>query len=355
MDKNKPYNDLPLLPPSREVWEKVEVYKILTEARAALAELKGRCPVIPNPFMLINTLVLQEAKDSSSIENIFTTSDKLYKAFASSTLLTDPQTKEVLRYRQALVSAWNKLQKDDFSVALMEDIYHEIKEKQDGVRDHEVYVGNAFQTIYTPPCCKKLLVEKLNNWIEFAHADDDTDPLIKMAILHYQFEAIHPFSDGNGRTGRVLNVLFLSKLGLLDSPILYLSKYINTYKNDYYRLLREVTNNGNWTEWIIYMLISIKETAIYTLKKVNSIYALFQETLERIRKEAPDVYSYELVSLLFEQPYCKIAFLVERGIASRNTASKYLGLLTEAGILKKEQSGNESLYLNTELYHLLTQ
>jgi len=355
MDKNKPYNELPLLPPSKDVWEQIEVYKVLAEARAALAELKGRCPVIPNPYMLINTLVLQEAKDSSSIENIFTTSDKLYRAFASSMVAADPQTKEVLRYRQALLTAWENLKKSDFSVSIIENIHHEIKEKDNGVRDSEVYIGNAFETIYTPPCCKDVLLEKLNNWIDFAKADDAIDPLIKMVILHYQFEAIHPFSDGNGRTGRVLNVLYLSKLNLLDFPILYLSKYINTYKNDYYRLLREVTSSGNWTEWITYMLTAVKETAIYTLKKVNNIYSLFQETLDKIQKEIPDVYSYELVSLLFEQPYCKIAFLVDKRIASRNTASKYLGAIEKIGILKKEQSGSESLYVNQKLYKLLQQ
>ena len=355
MDKNKAYNELPLLPPSKEVWEQLEVYNVLAEARAALAELKGRCPVIPNPYMLINTLVLQEAKDSSSIENIFTTSDKLYRAFASSMVAADPQTKEVLRYRQALLAAWESLKETDFSVSIIENIYHEIKEKDDGVRNSEVYIGNAFETIYTPPCCRDLLLEKLNNWIDFARAIDTIDPLIKMAILHYQFEAIHPFTDGNGRTGRVLNVLYLSKLDLLDYPVLYLSKYINTYKNDYYRLLREVTTSGNWTEWIIYILRSIRETSVYTLKKVNAIYGLFQQTMQKVQKDASDVYSYELVSLLFEQPYCKIAFLVDRNIASRNTASKYLGELVKIGILKKEQSGSESLYVNQKLYQLLQQ
>lgn len=267
----------------------------------------------------------------------------------------DPQTKEVLRYRQALLIAWENLKEKDFSVSVIEKIYHEIKEKNDGVRDSEVYIGNAFETIYTLPCCKDVLLEKLNNWIDFAKADDAIDPLIKMAILHYQFEAIHPFCDGNGRTGRILNVLFLSKLKLLDYPILYLSKYINTYKNDYYRLLREVTMSGNWIDWMVYMLRAIKETAAYTLKKVNAIYDLFQQTLEKVQKEASDVYSYELVSLLFEQPYCKIAFLVDRKIASRNTASKYLGTLEKIGILKKEQSGSESLYVNQKLYELLQQ
>jgi Fic family protein len=262
MNPNKPYNELPFLPPSKEVWEQIEVYKVLAEARAALAELKGRCPVIPNPYMLINTLVLQEAKDSSSIENIFTTSEKLYRAFASSMVTADPQTKEVLRYRQALLTAWENLKAKDFSVSIMENIYHEIKEKDDGVRDNEVFIGNAFETIYTPPCCKKVILEKLNNWIDFAKTDTAIDPLIKMAILHYQFE---------------------------------------------------------------------------------------------VQNEASEVYSYELVSLLFEQPYCKIAFLVDKGIASRNTASKYLGALEKIGILKKEQSGSESLYVNQKLYQLLKQ
>ena len=262
MNPNKPYNELPFLPPSKEVWEQIEVYKVLAEARAALAELKGRCPVIPNPYMLINTLVLQEAKDSSSIENIFTTSEKLYRAFASSMVTADPQTKEVLRYRQALLTAWENLKAKDFSVSIMENIYHKIKEKDDGVRDNEVFIGNAFETIYTPPCCKKVILEKLNNWIDFAKTDTAIDPLIKMAILHYQFE---------------------------------------------------------------------------------------------VQNEASEVYSYELVSLLFEQPYCKIAFLVDKGIASRNTASKYLGALEKIGILKKEQSGSESLYVNQKLYQLLKQ
>jgi Fic family protein len=353
MESNKPYNELPLLPPEKKGWEKIEVYKILAEARAALAELKGRCPVIPNPFMLINTLVLQEAKDSSSIENIFTTSDKLYRAFASSTASADPQTKEVLRYRQALLTAWNEIQQSDISIDIIESIYRQIKEKEDGVRDSQVFVGNAFQTIYTPPCCRDLLIQKLNNLIDFAESDKETDPLIKMALMHYQFEAIHPFTDGNGRTGRVLNVLFISKWGLLDQPVLYLSKYINTYKNDYYRLLRDVTENNNWTEWIIYMLTAVKETAVFTLKKVNTIYQLFLSTIEKIKNEVPDVYSFELVSLLFEQPYCKIGFVVEAGIASRNTASKYLGKLVEIKVLEKKQAGNEALFLNINLYNIL--
>ncbi|MCG2760209.1 MAG: Fic family protein, partial [Candidatus Delongbacteria bacterium] len=283
--KDVPYNDLPLLPPDRKKWESMEIYKSLAEARAALAELKGRCPVIPNPMMLINTLVLQEAKDSSSIENIFTTSDKLYRAFDSAKAESDSQTKEVLRYRQALFDAWGKMKGKQIDLLILENIFNEIKKKNtgDSIRDEKVFVGNAFTTIYTPPCCRKVLTGMLKNWVEFANKDDGLDPLIKMAILHYQFEAIHPFSDGNGRTGRVMNVLFISKKGLLDEPVLYLSKYINEYKSDYYRLLREVTENGNWAEWILYMLKAVKETSVYTLKKVNDIYELFQSTIEKVK------------------------------------------------------------------------
>jgi Fic family protein len=307
--------------------------------------------------MLINTLVLQEAKDSSSIENIFTTSDKLYRAFASAKPDPDTQTKEVIRYRQATLDAWSKLQKNDISLKLLVNIFKQIKEASDaeGIRDEVVYIGNAIKTIYTPPCCKKVLTSKLENWVEFANKNDGLDPLIKMAILHYQFEAIHPFTDGNGRTGRVMNVLFISKKGLLDKPVLYLSKYINEYKNDYYRLLKEVTENGNWADWILFMLKGVKDTSVHTLKKVNDIYELYKSTVDKVKKEANDIYSYELIEMLFNQPYCKISFLVDSGIASRNTASKYLGRLVEIGVLSKEQSGSESLYLNKELFKILSQ
>lgn len=356
-DPNKPYNNLLLLPPNTKAWENIEIYKALSEARAALAELKGRCPVIPNPIMLINTLVLQEAKDSSSIENIFTTSDKLYKAFASSKPTPDDNTKEVIRYRQAAFDAWNQLKTKKISISLLENIFKQLKEpsSKSGIRDEVVYIGNAFKTVYTPPCCKEEIKAKLKNWIDYANKDDGTDPLIKMAILHYQFEAIHPFHDGNGRTGRVMNVLYISKKGLLDEPILYLSKYINEFKNDYYSLLRDVTEKGNWSKWILFMLKAVKETSIYTLKKVNGIYDLYQSTQEKVKTEAGNIYSYELIEMLFSQPYCKIGFLVDAKIASRNTASKYLNTLEELGILKKEQSGNEILYLNKDLYKLLSE
>lgn len=351
---DKPFNDLPFLPPQNDAWEQLVVYRKLAEARAALAELKGRAPVIPNPKMLINTLALQEAKDSSSIENIFTTSDKLYKALSSSMVKPDPQTKEVLRYGQSLGKAWENLQSAGWSIGLIENIYRTIKESQDGVRDQLVFVGNRFQVVYTPPCCKEVLNSKLNNWIAFASSNDTVDPVIKMAMLHYQFEAIHPFSDGNGRTGRILNVLYLCQAGFLDQPILYLSRYINEHKSDYYRLLREVTEKGNWQDWILYMLTAVTETSQETLKKINEVFKLFEHTLEKVKTERPKIYSYELVEILFHQPYCKIGFLVDQGIAQRNTAAKYLIELEEIGILTQEKLGSELLYLNTALYELLS-
>lgn len=352
---DKPFNDLPLLPPHKKLWETMDVYKELAQARAALAELKGRAPVIPNPKMLINTLVLQEAKDSSSIENIFTTSDKLYKAFSASTVETDPQTKEVVRYRQALWEGWQEVSKKGIDISVIEKIYRTIKDSHDGVRDSEVFVGNRIRVVYTPPCCKNVIIDKLKNWIKVASSKNEIDVLIKMAILHYQFEAIHPFTDGNGRTGRILNVLFISMMNLMDQPILYLSRYINDNKSDYYRLLLEVTTKNNWEEWIIYMLKAITSTARLTLEKVNTINALFHLTIEKVKQELPSIYSYELVELLFHQPYCKIGFIVDSGIASRNTAGKYLSELEKAGILAMEKSGTEILYLNTELYKLLSE
>lgn len=352
-EAEKPFNDLPLLPPDKSHWENFEVYQHLSGARAALAELKGRAPVIPNAKMLINTLVLQEAKDSSSIENIFTSSDKLYKAF-SSTVESDPQTKEVLRYRYALWDAWQSLINKGLNIQLIENIYRKIKEKTDGIRDSQVYVGNSINIIYTPPCCSEVLTEKLNNWIDFATNNNNIDPLIKMAILHYQFEAIHPFTDGNGRTGRVLNVLYLCKAGLLDQPILYLSKYINENKAEYYRLLRNVTEKGNWSDWIIYHLKAISETSQHTLGKINEIHNLFQQTLGKVKTELPKIYRYELIELLFHQPYCKISMINEAGLGSRNSAAKYLTELENAGILTSERIGKETLYLNVELYKLLS-
>ncbi|MHA1146601.1 MAG: Fic family protein [Candidatus Helarchaeota archaeon] len=323
---DKPYNKLPNILPDEKYWR-----------NRAMAELKGRLSAIPNPDIFINTLSLQEAKDSSSIENVLTTNDKLFKAFTLDST-ADPHTKEVLRYGKALVGGFRVMKSGKkFSVKLIELIYRNIKKENDGIRDFSVYIGNGYRRIYTPPCCRDVILDKLNNWISVANLkSDEIDPLIKMAILHYQFEAIHPFKDGNGRTGRVINVLLLSVYGLLDDPVLYLSKYINEHKNDYYRLLMGVTESNNWEEWILFILKAVEKTSKYTLGKVFT-----------------EIYSFELLETLFTQVYCKYSFLVEKGIASRNTASKYLNRLVEIGILKKEKVGNEFIFKNKGLYEIL--
>ena len=353
-DADKPYNQLPEILPDERYWHLLSVYEQANKANRALAELKGRLSAIPNPKIFINTLSLQEAKDSSSIENIFTTNDKLFKAFTADSG-ADPHTKEVLRYGKALMATFGVIKSgNEFSVELIERIYKKIKDEKDGIRDLFVYIGNDYRRIYTPPCCRDVILDKLDNWISVANLkSDEIDPLIKMAILHYQFEAIHPFKDGNGRTGRVINVLLLSAYDLLDDPVLYLSKYINEHKNHYYRLLLGVTEDNNWEEWLLFMLKAVEETSKYTLDKVFTIIELFNDTKEKMQGEAPKIYSFELLETLFMQVYCKYAFLVERGIASRNTASKYLNRLVEIGILEKEKVGNELIFKNKGLYEIL--
>lgn len=352
--KDRPFNDLPLLLPDKKVWETLEVYKKLSVARAAIAELKGRLPIIPNPLMLINTLVLQEAKDSSTIENIFTTNDDLYKAF-SSNLNTDPSTKEVLRYREALWSAFTKMKVPaDYSAKLAVEIFKTITDKKEEIRKVQVYIGSSDRIVYTPPAPGNVLKEKLNNYFKVAVNDKAIDPLIKMAMLHYQFEAIHPFSDGNGRTGRILNVLYLCKEKLIDLPVIYLSKYILDHKNEYYRFLKEVTEKGKWIDWILFMLEAVNQTSTLTLKKVNGIYENYLSVIEKVRTKAPDIYSHELIEVIYNQPYCKIGILEEKKIASRNTASKYLRRLEELGILASEVVGRETLYKNLSLFKILS-
>ncbi len=354
-DKEQPYNELPNLFPENNLWETLEVYKKLADARASLAELKGRLPVIPNPMMLMNTLVLQEAKDSSTIENIFTTNDELYKAFSSSNTSLNLSTKEVLRYREALWNAFSKMKSDnDYSQELAVDIFKTITGKNEEIRTVQVFIGSSTNVVYTPPEPGNILKEKLNNWFDSALNNHTIDPLIKMALLHYQFEAIHPFTDGNGRTGRILNVLFLCNQKLIDLPVIYLSRYILQNKNDYYRLLREVTETAQWKNWIVFMLDAVTQTASFTLDKVNSVYNSYLAAIEKVKSKAPEIYSHELIEVIYNQPYCKIAILEEKKIASRNTASKYLRKLEEVGVLSSEQVGRETLYKNLDLLAILS-
>jgi Fic family protein len=354
----KPFNDLPLLPPKVDVETKVVLRKTISAGRA-LAELKGLGETIPNQALLVNSLVLQEAKASSEIENIITTNDALFKAFTAKTKQVDPATKEVLRYREALWEGYQALKKRPvLSTNLFITIVQTIKKNQAGIRSTPgTTISNSAtgEVIYTPPEGEAVIREKLKNLEDFIHAEDDLDPLIKLALIHYQFEVIHPFSDGNGRTGRIINILFLILHDLLELPVLYLSKAIIDRKNDYYRLLRQVTEKEKWEPWVLYMLEAVEETAVFTRERILAIRELMAETMEKARKDLPKrVYSKELIELLFRQPYTKIAYLVDSGIASRNIASSYLLELTKAGILRNEKVGNEHIFLNTRLYDLLS-
>lgn len=355
--KEQPYNSLPLLPPSIEL-ETKDILKAAIDANKSLAELKGIAKTIPNQSILISTLPLQEAKLSSEIENIATTNDKLYEAFASSSENYDPQTKEVLRYREALWEGYNKLNKRGLlTTNLFVEIYRRIKGTDAGIRNTPgTRIKNSKgEILYTPPEGEIIIREKLKNLEEFIHnTGDNIDPLIKMALIHYQFEAIHPFTDGNGRTGRIINVLYLIQQNHLELPILYLSRFIIENKNKYYELLRNVTEKNQWQPWIIYMLNSIKETSGKTADKIIQIKELFEKTVIETKKKLPTkVYSKELIELIFAQPYSKVEFVVTAGIAKRQTAAEYLKELEKIKILKSRKVGKEVLYLNVMLYELL--
>ncbi|MEX0845011.1 MAG: Fic family protein [Balneolaceae bacterium] len=354
---NQPYNILPMLPPEANL-ETPPILKAAIAANRSLAELKGKAENLPNPSILINSIVMQEAKASSEIENVVTTNDKLFLALSANDQQTDPQTKEVLRYRQALWEGFNALKSGDFNAALFIKLMQVIKETDAGIRDASGTVianPNTRKIIYWPPEGKELIGKLLENLESYIHTEDETDPLIKMAVMHYQFEAIHPFEDGNGRTGRIINILYMIHQQLLHQPVLYLSDYIINHKPDYYRLLRKVTEESAWEPWIIFMLDAVNTTSQKTMERIDSIRELLDETLEEAKEKLPGrVYSKELIELLFEQPYCKVKFLVDRGIAKRQTAADYLKELEDAGILKSKQAGREMLYLNVRLYNLLS-
>lgn len=357
-DPLKPYNELPLLPPKENI-ETNAILKKTVSAGRALAELKGLGKTIPNQAMLLNTVVLQEAQLSSEIENIITTTDALFRALTVKTSQVDAATKEVLRYREALSEAYRAIKKKPLlTTNLFIKIYQTIKENRAGIRNVPgTTIANAAtgEVIYTPLVGESLIRDKLKNLEDYIHAENAVDPLVKLAVIHYQFEAIHPFTDGNGRTGRILNILFLVMKDLLDFPVLFLSKYIIENKNNYYRLLRNVTTKGEWEQWILFMLEAIEQTSIHTRKKIISIRELIEETLTSAKNRLPSrVYSKELIELLFHQPYTKVQFLVDAGIAERQTAAEYLKELEKIGVLKSYKAGKENLYLNVQLYKLLS-
>lgn len=356
-DPERPYSSLPPLPPKADL-ESRPILKACIGARAALAELKQAGDLLPNQAILINTIPLLEARASSEIENVVTTTDRLFR-FAQDEAdgQADPATKEALRYRTALNRGYQSLKRRPVTTATAVEVCRTIK----GVKlDIRRVPGTALandatgKVIYTPPQGEDLLRNLLANWERFLHETDELDPLIRMAVGHYQFEAIHPFTDGNGRTGRILNLLFLVEQGLLDLPVLYLSRSIIRRKADYYRLLLAVTTEGRWEDWILYMLGAVDETAHWTTAKIRSIRELMEETADFVRNKTPAIYSRELVELIFVQPYCRIGNVVDAGIAQRQTASVYLKDLCEIGVLKEVKAGREKLFINPRLMALLT-
>ena len=321
----KPFNELPKLPPLADL-ESRAILKACIPARAALAELNAAADLIPNPAILINTIPMLEARASSGIENIVTTADRLFQASTDERASTDPATKEALRYRTALRRGSELLAGRPVSTNLAVDVCTVLRGIDTGIRR---IPGTALRNqatgapVYTPPEGEDLLRDLMTNWERFLHAADDLDPLVRMAVGHYQFEAIHPFEDGNGRTGRILNLLFLVEQGLLRRPILYLSGAIIRSKADYYRQLLDVTTAERWEPWILYMLRAVEETARWTTGKITGLRELMRATAGFVREQEPKIYSRELIDVIFEQPYCRISNVVAAGIARRQTASEY--------------------------------
>lgn len=332
------------------------VLKQCITARAAIAELRQAAELIPNQAILISTLPLLEAGASSEIENIVTTTDRLFQ-HVNDEEHADAATKEALRYSRALFDGYHALNEYPLTTRTAELICSRIKGVDMTVRRLPGTALNNTATgsvVYTPPEGESLLRAKLGSWERFMHECTDLDPLVRMAMGHYQFEAIHPFTDGNGRTGRVLNVLFLIEQRLLTLPILYLSRYINTNRSEYYRLLQGVTSHGDWEAWLLYMLRGIEETAQWTTAKIAGLRALSAHTADYVKRALPKIYSRELVDMIFELPYCRISSVTERGIAKRQTASVYLKQLVSIGVLTEHTVSREKLFIHPKLMRLLT-
>ncbi len=360
MGQNTPRFKLELLPPPREKVETIEVLRQANKSTAALAELKGIAKTIPNQAMLINAIVLQEAKDSSEIENIITTQDELYKALTVNKSKISAEAKEVVNYRRAIFSGFDIVKKQGFiRVNDIISIQQELVDNTAGIRSMPGTVLKNDKTgeiVYTPPQDKTEILELLTNFIHhYNKIDHDLSPLINLAILHYQFESIHPFYDGNGRTGRILNILYLILNELIDVPILYLSSFIIDHKPDYYRLLNGTNHDGKWEDWIMFMLKAIESTSKDTILRITNIKNQLDKAITKVQKESPKIYRKELVELLFEQPYSKIDFVVNRLGVERKAASRYLRELEEIGVLESQKVGRETLYINKELIEILKQ
>ncbi len=362
-DRTSPFNQLPFLPPEDDKVYNREVLLLLAKAHRSLGKLDGISRKLPNPLMLVNMISLQEAKSSSEIENIFTSDDELYKAISTTDTVISPAAKEVLRYRESLWTGIDRIKKhDQIDLDTIIQIYQNIKQTQTGIRSEHSNVriikgGESItsgEVVYTPPKGDDILNELLNNCLAFINNDEqyDLDPLLKMAISHYQFEAIHPFPDGNGRTGRILNTLILMSKGLLSHPILYLSKYIINNKDSYYHYLNGVSSRGDWQRWLQFVLMAVDETANYTVMKIEEITQQFEATRSHVDKHFPNL-DFAIIEAIFTQPYIKAIHLVNDKLKSRNTARKYLDQLCDIQVLELKHIGNENVYINNDLVRIL--
>lgn len=362
-DRNVPYNHLPELPPKKDFLD-TEVLLAWGIASRKLAELNKNVLRIPNPNMLVNTITLREAKTSAEIENIFTTDDELYRALTvdEEEEKMNPTTKEVLTYREALWEGYRKIQENSgINEEVMIAIFQRIKSTSLGFRPPQsqtvIRRGNSEfrsgEVVYTPPRGEGIIQAKVENLLQFMNDENGIDPLLKMAVAHYQFEAIHPFVDGNGRTGRILNLLYLVNQQLLSHPVLYLSKYIIQNKADYYQLLAGVTQRGAWKDWMLYMMKAVEQTAAYTNFLVDQILSQKEATLNYAKSKLK-WYTQELNDHIFAQPYIrqhKIGQILD--VSSRTTLVKYAQQLNDLGILSTRRDGKEVFYVNDELLNIL--
>lgn len=349
---------IPELPLSADI-ESRAILKKLASAHRALAELNGVAQIIPNEVIILNTLSLQEAKDSSAIENIITTHDELYSSDSITNQFASTAAKEVHNYASALKESFVKVKTTGLLTSnQIIDIQRKLEQNKAGFRrlpGTSLKNDQTGEVVYTPPQSYDKIVSLMNNLERFINDTEisDLDPLVKMAIIHHQFESIHPFYDGNGRTGRIINILYLVKEELLHLPILYLSRYVNQHKGEYYRLLQHTRNTGEWEPWILFMLSAIEQTSVQTTSMVRGIKALMQKYKVTIREQLPKIYSQDLINNLFKHPYTKIDFIVSELGVTRQTASKYLEQLTEIKLLTLHKIGKENFYINNELYEYL--
>jgi len=349
---------VPKLPPEG-LTESRAILKALASAHRYLAELKGVASSIPNQSILIDTLTLQEAKDSSAIENIITTHDEIYQAQLFEEMFENAAAKEVSNYAKALRRGFERVRKQKvLTLSHILEIQKILEGNDAGLRKvpgTKLINQSTNEVVYTPPQDHATIVELMENLVRYINHDieHDVDALVKMAVIHLQFETIHPFYDGNGRTGRIINILYLILSDLISLPVLYLSRFIIRNKAEYYRLLQSVRDTGEWEEWLLYMIRAVEEISRETIALVEAIRRMMLEVKHEIRERFPKIYSQDLINNLFRHPYTKIEFVMDDLGVSRLTATKYLDILTKGGLLKKKKIWRTSYYINAGLFALL--